>query len=283
MTSKYTFDEIKNIYEKEYIFEGKGLRTVSKELGMGENTLRRLFQNAGFKIKTSGQRTGKQLSLINENIFNNWSNEMSYWLGFIAADGSVLKNRNALQIKLIYEDRDHLQKFLNFIEAKNVEVKDYSMKYQNGYRTMSYVSISNQRIKSELIRHGIIPNKSHEEIDFLNYIPENFKDSFIMGYFDGDGSISFVNKQSRYVISFCSNGEKFIQSILNHMIDKHGFNNVTIQTSKRNNVSEITWGSKKDLKKFKKLYFESVGKDKLLQRKVNKFCEKEFEIFTNET
>ena len=51
---------------------------------------------------------------MNENIFQQIdSNNKAYWLGFLAADGSV--KGNELSIGLSSKDRGHLAKFLTFI------------------------------------------------------------------------------------------------------------------------------------------------------------------------
>ena len=58
------------------------------------------------------------------------------------------------------------------------------------------ISVSNKRMVRDLSYYGIIPNKSHKNINFLENIPESYRLYFIFGLLDGDGSIINGNNRS---------------------------------------------------------------------------------------
>ena len=138
----------------------------------------------------------------NERIFHYIQNEnTAYWLGFLAADGSCKEERAQLILGLSTKDRDHIVKFKEFIGA-SASITDRMNKCQNGKSyPASYLTIYSPLIQKDLAQFGIVPNKSHSNIDFLSYIPEQYKIAFILGYFDGDGW--FVNTDISLGFGFC--------------------------------------------------------------------------------
>lgn len=128
--------------------------------------------------------------------------EKAYWLGFLAADGcNYQRQYNASIILNIHQkDIEHLKKFKNFCET-DAEIKIY---YENeGFSNqtpMCKLVLNSKKISNDLIDKGIIPNKSL--ILQPPNIPEKFFKPFILGYFDGDGSISKSSQYNNYTISF---------------------------------------------------------------------------------
>ena len=141
---------------------------------------------------------GKIIYTLNEHIFDDLTEEGAYWLGMLASDGSVNKDRNTITLCLKAEDREHIQKFIKFMDFSGEEKFKWGTckgkKYPN-----YYVSITRKELKKSLLKYGIVPNKSNSDIDFLKYIPENLKLHFIFGYLDGDGTISEPNVESDLV------------------------------------------------------------------------------------
>jgi hypothetical protein len=60
----------------------------------------------------------------NRHIFDEIDNEeKAYWLGFIVADGYLNSDRNMLRIKLGNKDKNHLEKFINFLGGDSSMLK----------------------------------------------------------------------------------------------------------------------------------------------------------------
>ncbi len=116
--------------------------------------------------------------------------EKAYWLGFIAADGNISKDKYTCSIEIKQSDKEHLEKFSkifnNYYPVLQIDKVYPSVK----------ICIHSKQCCLDLEQYGIIPNKSLIlDINF-NLISEELLPHFIRGYFDGDGSI-FCNVPKR--------------------------------------------------------------------------------------
>ena len=156
------------------------------------------IQENGVEIR---ERTHKYKG--NYDIFENIDSiEKAYWLGFLAADGcNYQREYNAsIIINVHNKDIDHLQKFQTFCKT-DAKVIEYiaCMGYSNS-TPMAKIVLNSKKMSNDLIDKGIVPNKSlilkPPNINKQYYLP------FILGYFDGDGSISKTSQYNNYSISF---------------------------------------------------------------------------------
>ncbi|MBX0330618.1 hypothetical protein K2Z83_23450 [Oscillochloris sp. ZM17-4] len=110
------------------------------------------------------------------------SEEKAYWLGFIAADGCVYigGRQHTLSIALQRRDRHWLERFRDII-APCAKITD------NAGPNSSALSIGSQELIHDLITLGITPRKSLT-LEWPR-VPEPFEMPFLLGYFDGDGSL----------------------------------------------------------------------------------------------
>ncbi|GAB4188861.1 MAG: hypothetical protein OHK0022_00970 [Roseiflexaceae bacterium] len=110
------------------------------------------------------------------------TDQKAYWLGFIAADGTVVAGPRRYQVVLDLQPGDlhWLQRFRDTI-APGASIT------QNGTRSFS-VCVSSQELAGDLMALGVGPRKS----DTLEWprVPEAFAIPFLLGYFDGDGSLA---------------------------------------------------------------------------------------------
>ncbi len=127
--------------------------------------------------------------------------EKAYWLGFLAADGcNYQREHNASIILNIHEkDIEHLEKFKQFCHT-DAEIKSYiGYKGFSNQTPMCKITLNSKKISNDLIDKGILPNKSL--ILQPPHILKEFYKPFILGYFDGDGSISKTSQYNNYSIS----------------------------------------------------------------------------------
>jgi len=155
----------------------------------------------------------------NVEFFDNWSAPMSYLLGFIAADGNIYESnvgeRKSLGIRLAKEDLSHLCKIRDLIapERKIYLGKEYNKKLDKVYETCQ-MRIGCRYLCDRLKLLGILPRKSL--ILKFPYVPKEYLNHFVRGYFDGDGWLT-IGKNGSDQLGFCSGSLDFLQS-LSHLI-----------------------------------------------------------------
>ena len=146
----------------------------------------------------------------------------AYILGFIAADGSLVKastgNTYYLTITIKYEDRavlDFIQEELKS-NYKLLEIRKISYGKRVHHIRLQF---SNKFITNDLMKYGILPKKSLAMSNIIENIPIEYRDAFIIGYFDGDGSVSFVsnsiNNKSMHIQ--IRGTRDFLSGICNHL------------------------------------------------------------------
>lgn len=165
--------------------------------------------------------------------------EKAYWAGFIAADGNIRKDFLKMRIELNIQDKKHLEKFRENLNS-DVPIKE-SIRQNNH---SCYIDINCKELCLDLVRLGIVPNKSLIlNIDF-KLIPNHLVPSFIRGYFDGDGSINFYDKRGylEYELSFIGT-EIFLEKVLFFLQKKKKLfscgNNFRFCLKSKKDISEV--------------------------------------------
>jgi DNA-binding transcriptional regulator WhiA len=149
---------------------------------------------------------------INQDYFDIINHENTYILGFLCADGN-LNNRNnnyGLEIPLSRKDKSIL-KYIRYKISPTRPIYDYQVynkKYKK-YYDCSKLCIHglNQNFATRIQELGIFPRKTGKE-----YIPDISKKylwSWMLGLFDGDGSIYNSGKHS-YTFDIASGSEQFL-------------------------------------------------------------------------
>lgn len=119
------------------------------------------------------------------------SKEKAYILGFIAADGYIVKSNSSsmtLGIQIHIKDISVLEFIRDQIGCKK------ELTYPND--NMVRFTLSNKELVQDLLNLGIVQRKSLILTNVLAKIPSEFHTDFISGYFDGDGSV-YLNKQTK--------------------------------------------------------------------------------------
>ena len=123
------------------------------------------------------------MARLNLDLFNNDCHEKYYLLGFVAADGCI--HGKSLIITLHHRDVDLLYAFCDWLHLPRTTVK---------YLNNGYVAFRkyNQELVDCFAKYDILPRKT-KSLTISSNIPKEFLRSFILGYFDGDGSC-YTNK-----------------------------------------------------------------------------------------
>jgi hypothetical protein len=188
MRGKYTTID-KEILIQAYEDSGRSMRATSKALGTSEKTIMRRMKEYGIEWDK------KVFYPCNESFFDELNEKSLYWLGFLAADGCVMKHNYSYEIKLklAHKDLEHIQLFKQDLESLSpihdkIEKKTAG---KDGFKKNEYLAhqmtIVSEKIFNRLAEFNIVPAKSH-----IYRFPDQLKDHpdvrhFIRGCLDGDG------------------------------------------------------------------------------------------------
>lgn len=224
-------------------------------------------------------RKGVRKHFFNENYFESIdTEEKAYWLGFIAADGCIVKsgdyNSYRLYINLGSIDENHLQKFLNSINAHDIEIQNYTstsgFSNKNGTAT-SRVVLNSLKLCKDLSKYNIHERKSYNiKMPEINH---RLMPHYLRGYVDGDGSFychyDENNKRYRYSFEIVGGSRTFMEQVQNYLTGKNIKTN--IYTRKTNNSIRLMSSSKTEILKIIELLYSNANI--YLDRKLNKINE----------
>lgn len=203
----------------------------------------------------------------------------AYIVGFIAADGALVKTKTSttLTITIKYADKAVLEFIKSEIgnEHKLQEIiRPSSFDPSKIIHHIRY-TISDRYITKALNKLGITSNKSLSMGNIIKNIPYEYRDAFIIGYFDGDGSVTIRNGQypndrgilcRNYSLYIQIRGTKdFLLGICNHLkID-------VTHIHQNDSIPHLSFASKKDTYRFFQCYknlpfYYKRKHDKFLQR-----------------
>lgn len=195
------------------------------------------------------------------------SNSKAYILGFIAADGALVKGKTTttLTITLKYTDKCILEFIKSEIGNSHnlMEIKrPCSFDKSKMIHHIRY-SISDKNIYNALLNLGIDYNKSLSMGNIIKNIPFEFRNAFVIGYFDGDGSVcvnnqtktKFINKDNCFKTFPCYNLGVSIRGtfdFLSGIADHIKIDNPKIK--KYDSIPRLDFSKKSDVVKFYKCY-----------------------------
>lgn len=253
MKKEFSQEQIADIIKK-YTKEYLSLRKISELYKVSRKVITRIIKENNISIRKTNHTY--QASYNTFHIID--SAEKAYWLGFLAADGCIYKRENSsagnfVVLNIHRKDRGQLEKFRDFMNS-NAKIIDHVQNegFSNNTPMSKIYFYSNQMVE-DLICLGVGPRKSltlkPPKIDPQYYLP------FILGYFDGDGSI-FKTQQNIFGIDFVGTKEilEWINDLLNisHTMGKRNPNDG------KNNYYIRCGGTNKPYRILKQLY-ESVS------------------------
>lgn len=115
-----------------------------------------------------------------------------YWMGFLMADGHFTEKR--IIVSLAIKDVDHIKKFAKFISSGYSESKN---KCRDKYYRQCHVAAANSDVVPLLReKFKICNNKTYNPCDITGVKNEDLLLSLIIGFIDGDGSITKQHKRN---------------------------------------------------------------------------------------
>lgn len=247
----------------------KTCKEVAEMFGLSLLTVQKIVKNAGLKLNKS--RVNMSKISLDLNYFNQIDDpRKAYWLGFIAADGSINKTNAKLTFNI--KDLEILEKFKNDVKSGHKLVKTERFDKRTNKTYIGYsLQVTNAIFVGNIIKWGIT-NQKTDVLAFPN-IKEEYYSYFIAGLFDGDGSVYIRNVETHQQIG-CNliSTKEVLEFIQEYLFQKFNMSKTTLQKISKNktNVWKCYW--QKDTKKFLNFIY-SGDKDVYLSRKYDKYLE----------
>ena len=255
----WTDEQVAYIINK-YLNENYTLKQLGKEFNCSYPTIRNLLNK--HKIKSRGNKQGYPRDEFYFNKIN--TEEKAYWLGFLYADGCVHSNNYEISVNIT--DREHVEKFKTAIKAFNhsiIEIQD--KRFQNA-KTLYQFSIKDKQLHQDLIKWGCIPQKSLL-INKIPNIPRDYVSHFLRGYFDGDGSLHYLQSTNNYRISFIGT-----KDFLND-IQKELQTNVSLQSNIAGKAYVLQIAGRKQVERILNYLYNNSKENNRLNRKYQKYLD----------
>lgn len=271
-----TADQVINLklacdYYIEHISEEISINKVAIKFKVSCPGLSKRIKALGYEV-INHQKKVK----FNEHVFDSIdTEEKAYWLGFIFADGYIDSspldpNKRSVynfELSLKADDSPHLDKFNTFMEHIKDNVKIGNTKCEEKIFKRCRWFIHNKHLWETLNNYGCTPRKS-STLEFPN--ESIFKDKslirhFIRGYWDGDGCLSWMDKEHKYPCIEVVGTENFLYSIQKYLQVEF-----KLQSKKDSVAKQFIVGHYKAFKIAKYLYSDATI---YLNRKYEKYLE----------
>lgn len=250
---KFTIEEEKQII-KEYQ-EGIGSTILARKYKTNASTICNILKVYNIQTRSLSEARRNYIGYtLNENIFENIDTpDKSYWLGVMYSDGYISKQKytNKMGLSVKYIDEEWLVKFKEFLNY-NGEIGHYTGITTYGETSYVRLLIGNNKIVSDLEKWGVVEHKTK----IISKIPDiPYKEDFIRGYIDGDGSL-----RKAFPCFQISGNESFLLEIANYLkISYHIYPDKSIFTLKYNTK-------------------ESTYLEKLLYKNAHYYLQRKYEI-----
>jgi hypothetical protein len=264
--TKYAF-LTKEILQQDYDDLGT-LSAIGRKYGIPTNSVKTRAYKFGVKMDPSG---GKCRYTVNEDFFDQDSEECFYVAGFAAADGNVnyWNYSQALSIGLSSTDKDHLLKIKDIMGFTG-NIYDYS--YVNtDCKKMCHSSWMKIHCSKKIVadigtKFNVLPRKTFTYEFPVGIINHDMVRHFIRGYFDGDGCFSIDKRNS--AVCFELLGTQFFLETVRDILDRECDLQSENTVQKIKNIFRLRFGGRHQVSKIVTyLYGDSTI---YLQRKFDK-------------
>lgn len=187
--------------------------------------------------------------------FKKWSQNMACVLGFLYADGNIIKTkRNTHFVSLQVMDKEIVFKIRDAVNSNHkINLYRKQCKGNVAYR----LQIGSKEWFEDLKKIGLTVNKTHRIR--LPQIPKFYIKDFIRGYFDGDGGVwegvrkDRVNKTPILQVVFTSCSIVFLRELF-LLLKSKGLLGGSLFKSKSNNYGRLLYGTQDSLKLYGIVY-----------------------------
>lgn len=170
---------------------------IAKKMGINYTTVHRWLR----KLQLNLPNFHNELKFDNTVFDVIDTEEKAYWLGFLYADGYVSTDRVSIELSLMGDDLEHLEKFRSFLHYKN-PIRTTKVGYKGKLFSRCRLHLVNEHFHSRLIELGCTPKKSLRLSfpDISIFTSKDLVFPFIRGYFDGDGCVTHTSNNKLEMI-----------------------------------------------------------------------------------
>lgn len=252
----WTADQVAYIIDQ-YVNNNVSLKELGNKFGCSYGTIRNCLNKNG--ISSRGNKQGYPRNELYFNQIN--TPEKAYWLGFLYADGCV-HSGTAYEISINITDLEQVEKFKIAIGAINHKITKTIDNRWKDAKPLYQFSIKDKQLHQDLIKWGCVPNKTFLITEIPN-IPKNYISHFIRGYFDGDGSLHWLQGTNNYRISFTSGSKEFLEDIIKYLPT----NAVSIGKQKDSNTYYVQFAGRHNVENILNYLYKESQESMRLDRK----------------
>jgi hypothetical protein len=179
-----TIEQVVSLYQS-----GLSAAKVGRELGLGTDRVYYILKKSGTRRRSN--KTNSRKYFLDDAYFSVLDTpEKAYWLGFLYADGAIVKfnGQSVLKVDLNQKDMHHLEKLRDDLQA-TYKIGCFDQQTTYGVCPVARLQITSDLLVDDLINLGCTERKTFSLSPPAISEPE-FIRSFIRGFVDGDGSIA---------------------------------------------------------------------------------------------
>ena len=214
---------------------GKGADLIADEFRLNRHTVLAIL------IRNDIPRRHHKYD-VDVNYFSSISTEeQSYWLGFLSADGCASPGGYLCSLFLAVRDESHIAQFRTAIGFTG-PILDRHLKAPSG--TVSHqrgVTITRKAFYENLVKQGVCPRKSWCLAPPSGNVPDDLLRHWWRGHFDGDGSVSKrSNRPDETNWQVSSLGTKAVMDGFAEFVRRH--TNISTRVHRKVNVWKVLYG-----------------------------------------
>jgi len=176
---------------------GETIDSLARSFGNSFSSMKENLHRWGASVRRRGPA---RTYALNEKFFETIDSEAkAYWLGFLLADGAVLRygaGNFVCRVELALVDRPHLRKFTLDLGYEGPLVDQP----ERGKYGSCYVAVASGKMCRDLIALGCVPKKTGAH--GTPAIRDDLRHHMYRGYFDGDGCLSRSAGKNNWKLSF---------------------------------------------------------------------------------
>ena len=194
------------------------------------------------------------LKKYDKAFFKVWSRDMAYVLGFLYADGNIIKSKRGTHFVSFYSaDESLLQLIKTTLKSEHVLSKRSS-----ATGDVFRLQIGSKGWFEDLCLLGLTPNKAKRMM--LPDVPNKYFADFVRGYFDGDGNVwvghVHINRPTHTLTiqtTFTSGSFAFLDSLRSRLY-RCGLSGGSLFRPKEANYGRLTFSKHDTLKIYRIMY-----------------------------